>query len=50
GLRDHFISDEGHASQEKKLEELGIPFQTITHPGGHELDPALLREIAGVVN
>lgn len=50
GLRDHFISDEAHASQEKKLEALGIPFQTITHPGGHELDPALLREIAGVAS
>jgi len=50
GLRDHFISDEAHASQEKKLEELGIPFQTITHPGGHELDPALLREIADVAS
>ena len=48
GLLDHFISDEAHASQEKRLEELGIPFKTITHPGDHEIDPALLRQIAGV--
>ena len=50
GLLDHFISEEAHASQEARLEELGIPFRTITHAGGHELDPALLREIAGVAD
>ena len=50
GLLDHFISDEAHAFQEKRLEELGIPFKTITHPGGHEFDPALLRQIAGVAD
>ena len=48
GLQDHFVSEEAHALQEKKLEELGIPFRTITHPGGHEIDPALLRQIAGL--
>ena len=47
GVLDHFISEEAHASQEARLKELGIPFRTITHAGGHELDPALLREIAG---
>ena len=50
GLLDHFISEEAHASQEARLEELGIPFRTITHARGHELDPALLREIAGVLD
>ena len=50
GLLDPFISDDAHTFQEKRLEELGIPFETITHPGGHELDPALLREIAGVAD
>ncbi len=50
GLLDHFISDEAHVVQEKRLEELGIPFKTITHPGGHELDPALIRQIAGVAD
>ena len=50
GLLDHFISDEAHALQEKRLEELGIPFKTMTHPGGHEFDPALLRQIAGVAD
>ena len=47
GLADQFISDEAQAAQEKKLDELGIPFETITHAGGHEIDPALLLEIAG---
>ena len=50
GLLDQFITEEVHARQEKKLEELGIPFETITHPGGHELDPAVLRQIAGVAD
>ena len=48
GLLDEFISEEAHASQEARIEELGIPFKTITHAGGHELDVAVLREIAGV--
>ena len=48
GLVDHFISEEAHASQEERLEELGIPFRTITHAGGHEVDPELLQGIAGV--
>ena len=50
GLLDSFISDEAHASQEKRLEDLGIPFETITHPGGHEIDTVLLRQIAGVTD
>ena len=50
GVLDHFISEEAHASQEARLEELGIPFKTITHSGGHELDPALLGEIVGVAD
>jgi len=50
GVLDHFISEEAHAAQEARLEELGISFKTITHEGGHELDPALLREIAGWVD
>ena len=50
GILDHFISEEAHASQEARLEELGIRFRTITHAGGHELDLALLREIAGVAD
>lgn len=48
GLLDHFISEEAHVAQEVRLEELGIPFKTITHAGGHELDQAVLREIAGL--
>ena len=48
GLLDHFISEEAHVAQEARLEELDIPFKTITHAGGHELDQAVLREIAGL--
>ena len=50
GLLDHYISDEAHASQEARLEELGIRFKTLTHGGGHELDPTLLRKIAGLAD
>ncbi len=50
GVLDQFITEEVHARQEKKLEELGIPFETITHSGGHELDSAVLRQIAGVAD
>ena len=46
GLEDEYISEEAHASQEARLTELGIPFNTITHSGGHELDPGILRRIA----
>ena len=46
GLKDEYISEEAHAVQEARLHELGIPFETITHAGGHELDQALLLEIA----
>ena len=48
GLLDHFISEEIHVAQEARFQELGIPFKTITHAGGHEIDPALLGEIAGL--
>ena len=48
GLLDHFISEEAHVAQEARLEELGIPFRTVTHAGGHELEQAVLREIAGL--
>ena len=50
GLLDQYISEEAHARQETRLEELGVPFKTVTHAGGHELDVALLREIAGVTD
>lgn len=47
GLLDHFINEAAHVAQEARLRELGIPFKTITHAGGHEIDSALLGEIAG---
>jgi predicted esterase len=48
GLLDHHISEGAHASQKARLEELGIPFKTVTHAGGHELDPGVLRQLAGI--
>ena len=48
GLADQYVSEGAHASQEARLEELGISFKTLTHAGGHELDPTLLRQIADV--
>lgn len=47
GMEDHFVSEEGHRRQEARLTEMGIPFRTLTHAGGHELDAELLRELAG---
>jgi predicted esterase len=47
GLADPYISEEVHALQEARLEELGIPFETVTHTGGHELEASLLAEVAG---
>ena len=46
GLNDEYYSEEVHAFQEARLHELEIPFETHTHTGGHELDAALLLEIA----
>ena len=48
GLADQYVSEGAHASQEARLEELGISFKTLTHAGGHELDQTLLRQIADV--
>ena len=50
GLDDPYISEEVHASQEKRLQELGVPFQSVTHPGGHQLNAALLADVAGLAH
>ncbi len=46
GLEDEFFSADVHSSQEARIREWGIPFETLTHTGSHELDPDLLLEIA----
>ena len=46
GLSDHYVSDAAHRRQEARLAEIGVPFRTLTHPGGHDLDGDLLRELA----
>lgn len=47
GLSDAHAPRTAHERQELKLGKLGIPFRTATHAGGHELDGALLEELAG---
>ena len=47
GMSDPYVSEEVHRRQEARLAELEIPFRTVTHPGGHDLDADLLRELAG---
>jgi predicted esterase len=47
GMSDHHVSEEGHQRQEARLAEMSIPFRTLTHDGGHDLDAGLLRELAG---
>lgn len=47
GLSDPYVSDAAHQHQEARLAEMGVPFRTLTHPGGHDLDGDLLRELAG---
>mgnify|MGYP001167338100 FL=1 len=46
GLTDRHVSEESHGRQEQRLDELGIPFRTLTHQGGHELDPDLLVKLS----
>lgn len=47
GATDPFVSKEGHQRQEGRLKTLAIPFRSLEHPGGHDLDPNLLRELGG---
>ncbi len=46
GLSDPTVNDSGHARQEERLDEAGIGHRTLTHPGGHDIDPDLLLGIA----
>ena len=46
GLDDPYVSEESHRLQKKRLDELDIPFRTLTHTGRHELDGDLLMRIA----
>ena len=47
GLSDHHVSEVAHDRQEARLLEMDIPFRTMTHAGGHDLDTDLLQELAG---
>lgn len=46
GLSDRRIMEEDHHMQEERLSKMNIPFRTLTHPGGHDLDPDLLQNLA----
>ena len=48
GARDKFRHHREEEAQDALLDELGVPFQVLTFPGGHEIAPEPLLDIAGV--
>jgi predicted esterase len=46
GDADPFFGADALAEVEDRLREHRVPFTTLRYPGGHEIDPALLRRIA----
>ena len=46
GTRDHHRVPREEAAQDALLEELGVPFRVLTFPGGHEIAPGPLLEVA----
>ncbi len=47
GDTDGFATPERIAEQERSLRDAGIPFETVRFDGGHRLDEAVLRRVAG---
>ena len=47
GSRDEFATPDAVARQEERLRAAGIAFRTTVFDGGHTLDPAVLRTLAG---
>ena len=47
GLSDRRAMEESHHMQEERLFKMNVPFRTLTHPGGHDLDAGLLQNLAG---
>ena len=46
GLSDRRAMEESHHMQEERLFKMNVPFRTLTHPGGHDLDAGLLQNLA----
>lgn len=46
GHEDNTVSDELEARAVARLEEVGIAYEVDTHPGGHDIDGAVLERIA----
>ena len=46
GDTDPAVDEDRHRFQEERLEEWRIPYESITHPGGHDVDRAVLAELA----
>jgi dienelactone hydrolase len=46
GERDMAHREELARDQARRLDEAGLAHRVLTHPGGHEIDPGLLRELA----
>ena len=40
------MDEDRHRFQEERLQEWAIPYESITHAGGHEVDRAVLAELA----
>jgi hypothetical protein len=47
GTRDGFLTPKVLASEEARLRARGIPYRIVPFEGGHEMDPDVLRTLAG---
>ncbi len=47
GHEDGTVTEDVEAHEVARLEEWGIEYEVDTHPGGHDIDEALLKRIAG---
>lgn len=47
GTRDKFRDRREEEDQDAMLKELGVPFHILIHPGGHDIAPEPLLDIAG---
>jgi predicted esterase len=47
GRQDHFITGKILDREKRRLDEHAIPFHLLTFDGGHEINEAVLRQVAG---
>jgi predicted esterase len=48
GERDHYVTPERTAEEERRLADHGVAFDVVRYPGGHALDGDTLKRVAGV--